>query len=337
MFQLTSRITALVWIVLGACSSAERGDQPLMAAGAGGIPATVQPTPVPGVGGQSGGTSTTPTAGGVAGSRAIGAAGSTPAAGAGAGAAQAVAGGTMAGVGGMQAGGSGMTAAGTSGTGGMGAAGSSGTGGTATPPMVACQKGTTKASEVIFMGDSFITDSWGEIPQNIERLAREAGSLGANESYRMCAVPAAAMASIVTQFDQALRAGPVKVVIMDGAGIDVVLAGACSTESACAPIIGQFRDLWQHMGEEGVEWVVYLSYANLVGDDASNRRHDVLRAGVTEVCKASMKPKCVLHDQRPTWDPHPEYYADALHASPEGSRVTGTEIWKLMVQNCIAQ
>lgn len=205
------------------------------------------------------------------------------------------------------------------------------------PPMADCQKGTTKASEVIYMGDSFITRSFGQIPQNIERLAREAGALGENETYRMFAVPGAPMSSIVPQFDQALREGPVKVVIMDGAGIDVVILGSCGSESACQPIVKQMHDLWQHMGEEAVEWIVYLSYANLVGDDASNRRHDILRAGVTEICNTSMKPKCVLHDQRPTWDDHPEYYADVLHATAEGSRVTGTGIWNLMVQNCIAQ
>jgi hypothetical protein len=179
--------------------------------------------------------------------------------------------------------------------------------------------------------------SFGEIPQNIERLAREAGALGANESYRIFAVPGAPIASIASQFDQAVRAGPVKVVIMDGAGIDVVILGACGTQSACADIIAQIRDLWRHMGEEGVQWIVYLSYANLVDDPSSHQRHDILRAGVLELRDGLTMPKCVLYDQRPTWDGHPEYYADALHATAEGSRVTGSGIWKLMVQNCIAQ
>ena len=57
----------------------------------------------------------------------------------------------------------------------------------------------------------------------------------------------------------------------------------------CAQVTGRER-----------QWVVCLSQANLVGADTSNRRHDNLRAGVTEIGKASTMPKCVLHDQRPT-------------------------------------
>jgi hypothetical protein len=65
-----------------------------------------------------------------------------------------------------------------------------------------CQRGCR-----IVMGGSFITPGFGEFPQDVERLAREAGALGANQSYRMYAVLGAPIAS---QCEQALRDSPVK-------------------------------------------------------------------------------------------------------------------------------
>jgi hypothetical protein len=84
---------------------------------------------------------------------------------------------------------------------------------------VGCAKGKIKASEVVFIGESFIALS-GAIPRDTTQLARTAGTIGLAESYRTYAVSGTQLVTgeIPMQFDKAVGEGPVKIVLMDGGG-----------------------------------------------------------------------------------------------------------------------
>jgi hypothetical protein len=84
-------------------------------------------------------------------------------------------------------------------------------------PVLPCEKGKTTPSEVIIMGDSFYALS-GQIQVELENDARMAGVLAQGQRYRSYAISGGALqGNIPGEFDTALRAGKVKVVMMDAA------------------------------------------------------------------------------------------------------------------------
>ena len=101
-------------------------------------------------------------------------------------------GGRISGSGGIPATGGSKAATGGTGTGGK-AASSGGTSGSGS-----CQKGQTKGSEVVIMGESFYAMSPQYIQQRIQSNARAAGSLGASDSYRNVAVSGQPMSYIAS-------------------------------------------------------------------------------------------------------------------------------------------
>ena len=125
-------------------------------------------------------------------------------------------GGGGAGTGGSSAGGRGGST-GSAGRGGSsgGLGGSTGGGGSGS-----CQKGQTKGSDVVIMGESFYAISPQYIQNRLQENARKAGSLGASDKYRNVAVSGQNMNYIATtEWTEATKT-PLKWVIMDGGGID---------------------------------------------------------------------------------------------------------------------
>ncbi len=289
----------------------------------GGKPSTGGAAPVTGgamgtTGGAPGGS---PGGGGTTGGVAPGGSGGVPAAGAGGSAA------------GAPAGGKGGAAAGAGGS----AAGSGGGGASGGKSSGMCEKGRIKGSEVVIMGESFYAIAPQYIQNVIQKLAREAGALDANESYRNVAVSGQNMAYIANQEWTAATQGnaAVKFVIMDGGGIDCL----ASNGAACSSCPGTFEDLLERMADYGVEDVIYTRYpepGNPPGSNASLKMClDATMPNMETVCKASTAPRCHWLDLRPVWMNGDT--TDGLHPTQSGGDHVGGLIWSEMVKLCLAQ
>jgi hypothetical protein len=318
--------SAVLGIVLGACGS-ESGDP----TGTGGS------TAGPSAG--TGGTMLPPTAG----TSSTAGSGGAPAGGAPAG------GNSSAGApggGGGASGGSQMSGGAPNGGGGAGTGGASGgAGGAVTTAGSAgmggavagtCQKGTTKGNEVLFIGESFIAAS--SIPEETTKLARAAGSLGANDSYVDKSVSGTwigngAANSIPNQYKN--NASGVRFVLMNGGGNDCWQGGK---ESDRTNALNAAKQLFTDMAAKDVEKVVYFFYADPIGSQFAALKSclDVLRPAMKSLCDGQGSPKCYWVDLRDTWNGHPEYTSDGIHVAGPGNAPTAAAIFKSMQQNCVA-
>ncbi|MFI5305869.1 MAG: SGNH/GDSL hydrolase family protein [Polyangiales bacterium] len=265
-------------------------------------------------------------------------------------------------------GGSGMIAMGTGGT-------SSGTGGTSggtggstgaagsTPPADPTYKPpcTTKASQVIILGDSYL--NWGTHTFGPD-MATAAG-----ETWRMYAVGGYSMATggiglIPPEFDQAVSDDPdIKAAVMDGGGNDILIPDAtfnanCKDEMdpandpVCQMIVKMALDaataLMNKMGDAGVKDIVYLFYPHVpnntvLGGANPNASLDYALPMAKALCDAaemrtSGKVRCHFLDLVPIFDGHPEYFAaQDVHENSMGSTAMANAVWKIMKDNCIAQ
>jgi hypothetical protein len=221
---------------------------------------------------------------------------------------------------------------GMSATGGANASGGA-AGGTATGT---CQKGQVKPAEVVIMGESFYAIDPQYIQKRIQEDARKAGSLGANDTYRNVAVSGQNMNYIATtEWTAATQGGAsVKVVIMDGGGIDCLTGG--STCSTCA---STFKTLLGKMASAGVQDVVYTRYpepGNPPGSNASLKAClDSTMPNMQTTCEGSTAPRCHWLDLRPVWMNGDT--SDGLHPTQSGGEHVGDLIWSELVKDCLAQ
>ena len=205
----------------------------------------------------------------------------------------------MGGKGGAAVGGVGGSTAGTGGAAGTRAGGSGGApaGGAGGAP--ACAKGVTKGSDVLLIGDSFIALS-RDISKDLNTLARSAGALGATDSYLDKSVSGTQLSGgispqIPVQYTNAAKQAPVKVVIMDGGGNDM-LNNTCSSaqlELPGDPERGGRREgtVFEDGNRRGpVGGLLLLSREPEERDAAA--KIDVLRGLLQEVCTSAVSPKC---------------------------------------------
>ena len=225
-----------------------------------------------------------------------------------------------------------MGMAGRSGTGGQGTAGGSGSGGTTSGT---CQKGQTKGSDVVIMGESFYAIPPQYIQTRMQDNARKAGALGASDKYRNVAVSAQNMNYIATTEWTAATSGgaTTKYVIMDGGGIDCLNGSSCPTCSAT------FKTLLGKMATAGVQDVIYTRYpepGNPPGSDAALKSClDSIMPGMQTTCTGSTSPRCHWLDLRPVWVNGDT--TDGLHPTTSGGNHVGDAIWSEMVKDCVAQ
>jgi len=210
--------------------------------------------------------------------------------------------------------------------GGPGSGGSTGGGG--------CEKGQVKGNEVVIMGESFYAMSPQYIQKRIESNAKKAGALGSSESYRNVAVSGQPMSYIAsTEWTNATKGNAaVKVIIMDGGGIDCM-------SSSCSSCPDTFKTLLGKMADYGVQDVIYTRYpepGNPPGSNATLKKNlDTLMPKMEEVCKSTTKPVCHWVDLRPVWVNGDT--SDGLHPTQSGGDHCGDAIWEKMVEECIAQ
>jgi hypothetical protein len=253
------------------------------------------------------------------------------------------------GAGGVLSGGAGgtVTSSGGAAKGGTGGGGKTGAGGTNNPgtgggtipiggaggTSGTCQKGQVKPSEVVFMGESFYAMSPQYNQKRVEADAQAAGSLAAGQSYRNVAVSGQTMNYVATtEWPAATQGGAVKVVIMDGGGIDCM-------SSSCSSCPGDFTTLLGKMATAGVLQVIYTRYPEPGNPPGSNTtlkgNLDILMPKMQAVCAAATGLKCYWVDLRPVWVNGDT--SDGLHPTQSGGNHVGDAIWAEMVKDCIAQ
>jgi hypothetical protein len=222
------------------------------------------------------------------------------------------------------------------GSAGSGQAGSSAAGSGGSAGGGSCQKGQTKGSDVVIMGESFYAISPQYIQNRIQDNARKAGSLGASETYRNVAVSGQNMNYIATtEWTAATQGGAtVKWVIMDGGGIDCLSGG-----STCSSCSSTFKTLLGKMATAGVTDVIYTRYPEPGAPPGSNASLkaclDSTMPGMQTTCEGSAAPRCHWVDLRPVWKDGDT--TDGLHPTQSGGEHVGDLIWSEMVKLCFAQ
>jgi hypothetical protein len=270
--------------------------------------------------------------------------------------------GSAAGSSGTSAAGSGgmAVAAGSGGMAGMPmqAAGSGGSAGSPPPPSTraksACLK---KASQVIFIGDSYINYDVAHtlLSTLIEQRAVMDGALKSGDHYRNYAVPGTALAApnllgmIPPQWDQAVSEDPdIKFVIMDGGGNDVLidnmqcLAAGSDKDPGCQQVVADTlrvgSELITKIKMHGVSDGIYFFYPHVPagGNDINDYSLKMLQS--QSAALASDTFHTYVLDLIPIFEGHPDYIAsDDIHANDVGENKIADAIWKIMKDNCIAQ
>lgn len=195
-----------------------------------------------------------------------------------------------------------------------------------------CVHGQVKASEVIWIGDSWITDP-GTQHSGVRDLARAAGVLGTSEDYLVLAQAAKTISQIADQYNARQASGTkVKVIIMEGGGWDLIAANGSA--AAVTSVVSTFTQFLSKVASDGtVQHIIYFLYPEL----PTTPNVAGLRPGVQSACAQSRAP-CHFLDLQPFWVGHPEYTAgNGFQASEAGGQVIAEQIWKIMQDNCIAQ
>jgi hypothetical protein len=122
---------------------------------------------------------------------------------------------------------------------------------------------------------------------------------------------------------------------MNGGGNDCWQGGMESHRTAA---LNAAKSLFQDMGTNGVEKVVYFFYPDPIGNQFASLTAclDLLRPDMKALCDSQTAPKCYWVDLRETWDGHPEYTSDGIHVAGPGNVPTATAIWESMEENCVA-
>lgn len=200
-----------------------------------------------------------------------------------------------------------------------------------------CAQGQVLASEVLWIGDSWIQIPNGTQHNRVRDLARAAGALASDEDYVNVAAAAANMAAVAKQYDtRESGATKVKVLLMDGGTWDPIaaqMAGA-SVSTAIDDSIGTFQQFLDKVASDGtVEHIVYF----LVPELPTIPGVSSMRPRLQQACDESAVP-CHFIDLQPYWQGHPEYTAaDGIQASEAGATLIGDLIWDAMQEHCIAQ
>jgi hypothetical protein len=199
-------------------------------------------------------------------------------------------------------------------------------------------------NEVLVIGDRLFAATH-QATAYLEDLARTAGALAAGERYRdnsssqKCAL-AYGGNDLLAQYTAAAADSPVKVVVMDGGGADV-LDGSCPTATPDCPLVvnasAAAQDLLARMAADGVEDVVYVFYPDQAASDRQAVM-DVLRPLIQADCAASAVP-CYWLDLRPVYEGNYALYRepDGITPTAAGSQAVAAAIWSVLQANCIAQ
>ncbi|MEY4513027.1 MAG: hypothetical protein RLZZ450_5149, partial [Pseudomonadota bacterium] len=144
------------------------------------------------------------------------------------------------------------------------AASPAGDGGALPPWTIRADLGKGDGSDVITIGDSWMTTQSGGIEGGLDR---------AGTKYRHYSVGGTTLLSgqIPGQYDRAKSANPkISTAIMTGGGNDIMFnSGSCSTPEKCTEFSGKLTAalnvLWTKMAADGVQDVIYVQYSDNAG------------------------------------------------------------------------
>ncbi|MDB5104818.1 MAG: lysophospholipase [Fibrobacteres bacterium] len=197
-----------------------------------------------------------------------------------------------------------------------------------------------KGSDLLLIGDSYIALT-RDITRDLEQLARQDGVLAQGDRFRDSSVSGTWMAggpypSIPSQFGNAIAKAPVKYVVMNGGGNDVMGADCGAVPTADCPAIRKAADslktLLARMGAKGVRKVLFFIYASAVNNPGLNAKVDAERPVLRGLVLANPSPPCYWVDLRAAFSGHyPQYMlADGIHPSAAGSQAAAQTIWDEM-------
>jgi hypothetical protein len=238
--------------------------------------------------------------------------------------------------------GSGGERNGTGGEGGGPSEPSSGGSGESSGGSSQCDDADVEANEIVILGDSFFAASH-QVVAYLEDLGRNEGFLIPGDRYRdYSRLTRNALAlsgnGIAEQYQSAQEESPVRVVIMNGGGADVVL-GSCDPVDADCPMIVAARDAFAElltaMSADEIEHVVFVGYPDPV-PSAARAKMEALRPLLESACAESAVP-CLWVDLRATFeDRYPDYVqSDGLNPTSLGSEAAAKTIAKAMNDRCI--
>jgi lysophospholipase L1-like esterase len=249
-----------------------------------------------------------------------------------------------------------------------GAAGGGGTGSDAKNPCV------TKPSEIVLIGDSYITGYNGS-PALQPALAMVNPDAAKWRNYAIAGIsmqagglplsPPPGVMYVPDEFTEAVNADKdIKVVVMDGGGNDALIPPAGSpaanckndtmagTNPACQQLVAATLKtadaLMQKMADAGVKNVIYFWYPHipggLLGGTAPNAINDYAAPLVKMGCegtlsKTSGKMSCVFIDLRPAFGDNYSMtiVSDGVHPTQAGQTILANQIINTMKSNCIGQ
>jgi hypothetical protein len=255
-------------------------------------------------------------------------------------------------------------AAGSNQAGASGASGASGSAGAAGGAGTAAGKRAcrTKGSQLVLIGDSYINWITHTFPEDMNKVVGEPVRNYAVGGYSMAS---GGLGLIPPEIDQALADDPdIIAVVMDGGGNDILIpdtvqfpqGGGCKDDenSASIPDCQAMVKLAVDTAVESMDKlvtakipdVVYFFYPPVPSTWLASAPNGILayaRPLAKEACDSAFKRtqgklNCYFLDLSPVFEGHPEYFADEdLHENSAGSAAMAKAIWKLMVDNCIAQ
>jgi lysophospholipase L1-like esterase len=228
-----------------------------------------------------------------------------------------------------------------------------------TPPCI------TKASQVVFIGDSYINmypDTY--IWPRVQALAQADGAIPDGGAYRNYAAMGASLGTgaIPDQFKSAKAADPdIKLVVMDGGGNDVILgASQCTVAGAsqtaeCQGIvqaaINNAISLFDTMQQSGVYDSVYFFYPHVVPNalggmlakGAPNEILDYSYPLASQNCDTAVtryggdKIRCYWIDTRADFGDTYQYInpIDGIHPTAAGADIIAGLIYDTMKANCL--
>jgi len=166
---------------------------------------------------------------------------------------------------------------------------------------------------------------------------------------------AAPPAAIQTQWSDNKSMKPIKVVVMDGGGNDVLINNTqCRPEGSemrpdCKQVVQDSLDaakmMFESMKAEGVSDVIFFWYPHIpgglltggeTGASISDYTYPLLeavaKAANTDTFHVTMVPTVDI------FMGHPEYfYSDGLHANDTGEGKIADAVWSAMKDSCIGQ
>jgi hypothetical protein len=201
-----------------------------------------------------------------------------------------------------------------------------------------CLRGQVTADEVLWIGDTWVLLPDGRAArEQVRDHARGAQVIADMASYASAAEAATSLSDIVQQYEER-QAGmtKVKVLLMDGGTWDTIIAGmAGETVETATRVVTEFEQFLAKVANDGtVQHIVYFLMPELPRIPGVRE----LRPGLQAAWEASTVP-CHFLDLQPLWEGHPEYTdsVSGIQPSADGAAVIGDEIWRIMVENCIAQ